>query len=224
MAINGKSPSELEREANRVRADLATTLEQLRHNLTPANLLNELAESSGLKEVTPERAFDFTVRRHPLPTLMVGMGLAFWAYTSAHRKPDHKHELELERLPVAGAVPKPAAGITEVVGSLAETATKVFRDQADAKSAQFKEFAESHIRSGAEYVSGAIDRTIGDLVAHIPGAPGGAATSVLGRANSYRRCAAIIHPEIHEVSGGTLCWFGLGSAPDSPRIPIMVKL
>jgi len=171
MAINGESPSELERDANRARAELATTLEQLRHNLTPANLLNELAESSGLKEVTPERAFDFAVRRHPLPTLIVGVGLAFWAYTSAHRKPDHRHELELERLPVAGATPKPNGGITGIVGSLAETATKVFRDQADAKSEEFKEFAESHIRSGAEYVSEAIDRTVDDLVAHIPGAP-----------------------------------------------------
>jgi hypothetical protein len=95
MASEELSILELEDAANRVRARLGVTLDRLRHNLTPAHLLDEWADSSGLKEMTPEKIFKFAARRHPVPTILIGASLGFLAYSVASRTKTNSRELDL---------------------------------------------------------------------------------------------------------------------------------
>jgi hypothetical protein len=158
MARTGTSSSELEAEADRLRAGLDVTVDRLRDQLTPAHLLNEWAESSGLKTITPDKIFDLTARRHPIPTVLVGAGLGILVYAIARRWNIQIPQLDRE------AGPRDTA--TDIVGSLAETATKAFREHAEAKREAVIDAARSHVASAANQLSGTMERTLDDLLAH----------------------------------------------------------
>ena len=78
-------PVEYEQEADRTRAELRSTWAQLRENLTPSNLAEEIAQESGLRDITPAAVFDFGARRHPVPTALIGLGIGLFAFALARR-------------------------------------------------------------------------------------------------------------------------------------------
>jgi hypothetical protein len=153
------SPSECEEDANRVRARLGSTIAQLRTNLAPANLVDELARGSGLRDVSPGSALDFAARRHPIPTALIGLGIGLWAYSLARSKSTHGGEAPARR---------PLRSTGE---SLARSATNVFRDRAEAKRQQFVAVASSHVKAGATQLSDVIEKSIDDLIGKIPATP-----------------------------------------------------
>ena len=82
------SPDELEREADRVRSQIGVTVSQLRTKLTPRNIIGEIAERGGLRDLTPRSFVDFAARRCPVSTVLVGLGLgvlAFFALRSSEK-------------------------------------------------------------------------------------------------------------------------------------------
>ena len=70
MLEHAPSPDDYEEDADRVRAQLSSTWAQLRTNLVPSNLVDEIAQESGLREVTPATLFNYGARRHPVPTAL----------------------------------------------------------------------------------------------------------------------------------------------------------
>jgi hypothetical protein len=75
------SPDELQQDADRMRRQIGSTVERLRTRLTPRNIVSEIAEGAGMQDVTPRSVVDFAARRHPISTVLVGLGLGVLAFS-----------------------------------------------------------------------------------------------------------------------------------------------
>jgi hypothetical protein len=162
MASPAPSSSELEADADRLRAELGITIDRLRHQLTPSQLAEEWAESSGLKDMTPSKFLDFAARRHPLPTILAGAGLGFLAYAATRRR--HRGNGALDPAPSSLGDSSSRGGLKEIAGSLADTAKKVFRDRAQARRDEVVDAAKSHVATAANQLSDATEKTLDDLL------------------------------------------------------------
>ncbi|SEF11513.1 hypothetical protein SAMN05444161_8590 [Rhizobiales bacterium GAS191] len=170
MTRRALSVSQLVDDANRARERLEATIDQLRHNLTPSQLFDEWARSSGVKGLTAQKALQFAVSRHPVPTVLIGAGLGFFAYSALRRTKAYNREIDLTPNPQGKDREfRPPGKITNVVSSLAEPAMKVFRERAKAKSEEVMNRAKSHVTSAAQQLSGAVERTLDDWLTGIPG-------------------------------------------------------
>lgn len=70
------TPAEAEADAEKARAGLVNTLNQLRENLKPANVVDEVMSSAkaGASAVTDQ--FWASARQNPVPALLIGAGIA----------------------------------------------------------------------------------------------------------------------------------------------------
>ena len=157
MQEHALSPDEYEEDANRIRARLSSTWGQLRTNVVPSNLVDEIAQASGLREMTPAAAFDFGARRHPVPTALIGFGLGLLAFSFARSRPGNGNEAQ--------------GSLRNTAGALARSATDVFRDRAEAKRQALVSVASSHIKVGATLLSNAIENGVDDFIGKIPATP-----------------------------------------------------
>jgi hypothetical protein len=134
-----------------VRGDIGATLEQLRTKLTPRNIVGEIAESAGVADLTPRSVFDFAAQRHPVSTVLVGLGLGMLAL-SALRSGDKNGPGALQ----------------ETLSALTQSARKSFKSHAAAKREDFVRAAEVQLSAGAEHLGDAVDRGVGELVSRLP--------------------------------------------------------
>jgi hypothetical protein len=146
------SPDELERQANRVRSEIGATVDQLRMRLTPRNIAAEIAEGSGLRDLTPRSFVDFAARRHPVSTVLAGLGLGVLAFTV------------LRSSEKSG----PGGALRDTLGALTQSARNSFQSHAAAKREDFIRAAEAQLSAGAEHVSDAIEKGVGELVSRVP--------------------------------------------------------
>ena len=76
--MTDKSASELEREAERARAQVADTAESIRDKMSPGQLMDEFTSYfSGGDGSVALRNLGSQVRDNPLPIVLVGAGLAW---------------------------------------------------------------------------------------------------------------------------------------------------
>jgi hypothetical protein len=151
------SPDEYEEDANRTRAELSSTWAQLRTNLVPSNLVDEVAHGSGVRGITPAAAFDFGARRHPVPTALIGLGIGLLAFSFARSRPGDGRGAQ--------------GSLRNTAGALARSATDVFRDRAEAKRRALVSVASANIKVGATQLSNAIEDGVDDLIGKIPATP-----------------------------------------------------
>ena len=157
MQDNAISPAEYEEDADRIRDDLSSTWAQLKANLTPSNLADEIAQESGLRDITPAAVFDFGARRHPVPTALIGLGVGLLAFALARSRSGHRFDGR--------------GSVRDAAGALARSAKDVFRDRAEAKRQALLSAASSHIRTGATQLSDVIENGLDDLIGAIPAPP-----------------------------------------------------
>ena len=99
MAPNLATSSEYEAEANRLRAQIGVTVGALRSGLTPSNLASEAASRVGIADLSWGGAFDYASKRHPVPTAIIGLGVALWTI-SAVRNHDRRDQLAVVTAPL----------------------------------------------------------------------------------------------------------------------------
>lgn len=78
---------QLEREAEIARNNLASDLDELRHRMTPGQIVDEVADyarDTPLAEFARNLLRD--VRENPLPLLLIGAGIA-WSIFNSSRRP-----------------------------------------------------------------------------------------------------------------------------------------
>ncbi len=76
MSSSSETPAQAEAEAETARAGLVNTLNQLRENLKPSNMMDEVMTSAKVNATAiTDQVWD-TARRNPFPALMIGAGLA----------------------------------------------------------------------------------------------------------------------------------------------------
>ena len=83
MSANVSSSSVYEAEANRLGAQMGVTIDELQSNLTPSKLVSEAASRAGITDLSWSSAFDFAGKRHPVPTAIIGLGIALWTLSAA---------------------------------------------------------------------------------------------------------------------------------------------
>ena len=99
MAANLATSSEYEAEANRLLAQIGMTVGALRSGLTPSNLASEAASRVGMADLSWGGAFDYASKRHPVPTAIIGLGVALWTI-SAVRNHDRRDQLAVVTAPL----------------------------------------------------------------------------------------------------------------------------
>jgi len=158
VSVNLASSGDCEAQANRLRADLSSTVANLRSNLTPHNLASEAAARAGFADASWTGALDYAGKRHPLPTAIIGLGLGLWTLASLRRRAK------------SGSVMGFSSPLTETSSSLVDSATTALRRRAEEKRQEFLGTAQAQVVSGAEKLSDEIERQIEKVIG---GAPGG---------------------------------------------------
>ena len=159
MSTNVSRSSDYEAQANRLRADMGSTIEQLRLNLTPSNLASEAASRVGVADLSWSGALNFAGKRHPVPTAIIGLGIALWTLAAVRGRARGGATLASLSQP-----------LTESSSSLANSATKVLRERAEAKRQEFVGTAQAQVVSGAEKLSDEIEKRVENIIVGVPGA------------------------------------------------------
>jgi Protein of unknown function (DUF3618) len=145
-----------EAEANRLRSQMGQTVDELRTNLTPSRLASEAASRVGVSDLSWRGALNFASTRHPGRTAIAGFDVALWLLAAARkRNKEGPHDVTLP--------------LRESSSSLVDTATRVFRDRAATKQAEFIGAAQTHVASGAAMLSDAIAEKLEDVIDRVPG-------------------------------------------------------
>jgi hypothetical protein len=157
VAANLATSSEYEAEANRLRAQIGVTVGALRSGLTPSNLASEAASRVGMADLSWGGAFDYASKRHPVPTAIIGLGVALWTM-SAIRNRGERDQLAVVTAP-----------LRDSSDSIVQSATKVFRERAEAKRREFVDVAQSQVATGATILSDEIGKKLENVIDRLPG-------------------------------------------------------
>jgi hypothetical protein len=120
-------------------------------------LAAEAASRMGVEELSWSSALDYAGKRHPVPTAIIGLGLALWTL-SAFRGRARRETLASLGSPLA-----------QSSSSLVDSATRVLRDRAEAKRQEFIGTAQARVVSGAEHLSDEIERRVENIIVGVPG-------------------------------------------------------
>jgi hypothetical protein len=157
VGVNVSTSSEYEAEANRLREQIGVTIGSLRSNLTPSNLASEAASRAGIADLSWAGAFDYASKRHPVPTAIIGLGIALWTMSAVRKRTRGGHVATL------------TAPLTESSDSILESATRVFRERAEAKRREFVDVAQSQVATGAAMLSDEIEKKLENIIDRVPG-------------------------------------------------------
>ncbi|WP_296708913.1 hypothetical protein [Rhodoblastus sp.] len=159
MGVNFATSSEYEAEANRLRSEIGATIGALRTSLTPSNLMSEAAARAGVADMSWAGAFDYASKRHPIPTAVIGLGLALLTMSAIRKRATR------------GNVAALTTSLRESSDSLFETASQAFRERAELKRKEFLDVARTQVATGAAMLSDEIEKGLEGVMGHAPGGP-----------------------------------------------------
>jgi len=185
------SPAEIEREADATRARLASTLDDLRGNLAPQHLVDEIFERvAGPKGSSIVKNVESVIRENPLPMMLMGIGTAMWLGSGWRKVMGNGVGSHLAAMGLSpGSVATPAAehrhnlgaaetlkeNVASVGHSIADTAYQVLRSHASAKLDQYSKMASDGVNTASEQIVSAveqqIDKTVGSISASMQKRP-----------------------------------------------------
>jgi hypothetical protein len=151
------TPNEREENVELARADLAATIGELRVNLRPGNLIDEIARQSALRDVAPVRGFASALKRRPLAALLLAGGVGLWVYSRA-------------RTSRAGVDRAGSVGAT--FASLASSAAHAVRERAKARGEVACTTAQNLAAAGTTWFCDEVEKEVDDLIEGIPAGAG----------------------------------------------------
>jgi hypothetical protein len=157
VGVNVQTSSEYEAEANRLRSQIGVKIALLRSRLTPSNIASEAASHAGIADLSWAGGFDYAAKRHPVPTAVIGLGVALLAISAV------RHRAK------GGGVPALTAPLRESSDSILDSATRVFRQRAEAKRREFVDVAQAQVATGAARLSDEIEKQLESFVDRVPG-------------------------------------------------------
>lgn len=95
--MSERSTNDIERDINETRAEMSNTISAIQHKLSPAELVDQVIWHlrSGGGRTVAQGAGEFagnlarTIRENPVPSLLIGTGLAWLAVASTRRRRDY---------------------------------------------------------------------------------------------------------------------------------------
>jgi hypothetical protein len=157
VSMNVSRSSDYEAQANRLRAEMGATIDQLRFSLTPSHLASEAASRAGVSDLSWSGAIDFAAKRHPIPTAIIGLGIALWTLSAVRGRAGSRGLASL------------SSPLTESSSSIVGSATGVLRQRAEAKKLEFIGAAQAHVASGTAKLSDEIERRLVNIIDGVPG-------------------------------------------------------
>jgi hypothetical protein len=154
MRAGVTSARECDEAASRARSNLLATVDQLKMNLEPQNLVDEMARASGLRDLSAANALEFAVQRHPIPMLLIALGAGFWVSSTIRSRP----VLTSDR----------RGTVRSTVESLANSAGSVFRERFEARRKSLLAKANSHVAATAGQLSDVVEQKVDNLVGRLP--------------------------------------------------------
>jgi hypothetical protein len=145
---------ECEEAADLARANLAATVDQLRTNLGPGNLIDEVVRGSGWRDIDAANVLEFAAQRHPIPTLLIAVGAGFWVSSTLRSRTSANSEHR--------------GSVSATVAALASPAARVLRARVEARREALLAKASAHIAAKAEQLSDAVEKNIENLVGRMP--------------------------------------------------------
>ena len=176
---NGKSSTTLEREAEQTRAQLSATLDELRHSMSPGQMLDQFvdyAKDTGGADFM--RNLGQQVKTNPLPVTLIGAGIAWLMMSSARGNalPYARRVRPYDGSDVGAAGSGMGQGVKDAAGSMSDA----MRGAADTVSGGVRS-AGSGLSSAASSVSQAASQagsTISDAASSASGAVSQAASAM----------------------------------------------
>lgn len=173
------SSAELEREATAARERLATTLDQLRENLAPGRLVDEVLEHVGATGGTSLfRRVESGIRSYPLPSMLVGIGSALFMGSNWTKKPPRAASSSADQasLHLGDFDSKSMRDNVASVGhSITDTAYHTLKLRAAEKLEKVTRAATAGMGAASDHVIGvaeqAIDRVVGKVSAKVEERP-----------------------------------------------------
>ena len=181
--------AEIEQEADAARARLEGTLNQLRDNLVPQNLMEEvLSRFRTPSDSSVVQRAESVIRDHPLPAMLVGIGSALWLATGVQKRLG-SYASDAIRPLLAGASGEPKVGpsghlpdpgtirdsLADVGKSIADSAYQALRARATAKIEEYTKSATAGINTASEHlldaVEGGLDKTVHSVSATMHRSP-----------------------------------------------------
>jgi hypothetical protein len=157
VGVNVSTSGEYEAEANRLRAQIGVTIGLLRSSLTPSNIASEAASRAGIADLSWAGAFDYASKRHPVPTAIIGFGVALWTMSAVRNRARRGHVAAL------------SAPLRESSESILESATRVFRERAETKRREFVDVAQAQVATGAAMLADEIEKRLDNIIDRVPG-------------------------------------------------------
>ena len=157
MRLNVATSDAYEAEANRLRAEIGASVDALRRRLTPSNMASEAAARAGIADLSWAGALDYASKRHPVPTAVIGFGIALWAISALRKRARRENIADLTG---------PLRELSELILDLA---TRVFRERAEAKRREFVDVAQAQVASGAAMLSDQIEKKLETFTDRVPG-------------------------------------------------------
>jgi hypothetical protein len=157
VGVNVSASSEYEAEANRLRAQIGVTIGALRSSLTPSNIASEAASRAGIADLSWAGGFDYAIKRHPVPTAIIGLGIALWTMSAVRRRARRGDAVAL------------ISPLRESSDSIIGSATRVFRERAEAKRREFVDVAQAQVATGAALLSDEIEKKLENMIDRVPG-------------------------------------------------------
>lgn len=167
-----QSSTQVEHEAEDARAGLANTLDQLRDNLKPQHVMEEVVGNAKIGAVTLADSVYGLAKENPIPAVLIGAGIAMilgFGARSATRGGGSPNYGPSDRLPPPRQLRQPTlfqsakAGLTSVADSLGSAAGSVKATAVGGASA-----ARDYVADTSSHLSG----NIGDLRRHASDAIG----------------------------------------------------
>lgn len=199
--VSSPTSRDVEREADESRAQLSSTLEQLRDRLSPGQIVDELLQGTGGNASAFMSNLGTSLRDHPVPALLIGAGLAMLLTgagsglaSGGRRTESRRHEGTADRYgdeygysrgasPERGAVSGAMDTARDAASSVAGAAQSAASTVAGAARS-----AVHGVSSAASGIAGAASSAAG-TVSHAAGSVGGAASGLGDTAHEARRHA-----------------------------------
>ncbi len=157
MRSREATPNDCAEEVESARADLADTIGQLRVNLEPQNLIDEIARDSGLRDFASMSGFVSALKRRPLAMLLLAGGIGFWVYSRSKTS--------------RAGVDRPGS-VGATVASLANSAANAVRERARVRGQAARATAQNFVAAGTTRFCDEVENEVDDLIDGIPASAG----------------------------------------------------
>ena len=123
----------------------------------PAGWSSERQARTNCNSVQSRSSFDFVGKRHPIPTAIIGLGIALWTLSAVRGRARSRGLASL------------SSPLTESSSSIVDSATRVLRQRAEAKKLEFIGTAQAHVANGTAKLSDEIERRLESVIDGVPG-------------------------------------------------------